>query len=147
MLLVTNRKLMLTAGREAAFAISLFVILTLQGLVSGDNLPKARLFKQQQDHFDGSNANFWMQNYYVNDTFWTPGSDAPIFLCVGGEGPAFDGSVVVDSVHCSNAVSWLPEVNGLMFAVQHRYYGCDNGNTCPVSDFSSPTALEYLSSR
>ena len=26
------------------------------------------------------------QAYYVNATYWKSGSDAPIFLCVGGEG-------------------------------------------------------------
>ena len=43
----------------------------------------------------------------MNDTFWQPGSAAPIFLCVGGEGPALDASAVQNSVHCSIAVEWL----------------------------------------
>ena len=60
------------------------------------------------------------QAYYVNDTFWKPGSDAPVFLCVGGEGPPLDGSVVVSSVHCNGAVEMLEETGALMFAVEHR---------------------------
>ena len=52
-------------------------------------------FDQRLDHFDGTNAANWSQAYYVNDTFWAgPKSGAPVFLCVGGEGPPFDGSVV-----------------------------------------------------
>lgn len=60
-----------------------------------------------EDHFDPSNKNSWQQAYYVNDTFWQQGSGAPIFLCVGGEGPALDASAVQNSVHCSIAVEWL----------------------------------------
>ena len=56
---------------------------TLQGSASGPFY-----FPQRQNHFDGSNANRWEQEYFVNDTFWKgPGSNAPVFLCVGGEGP------------------------------------------------------------
>lgn len=62
----------------------------------------------------------WQQAYYVNDTFYVPGSDAPVFVCVGGEGPALTGAAVVDSVHCSVASQWLSETKALMFAVEHR---------------------------
>ena len=41
----------------------------------------------------------WNQAYYVNDTFWVPGSDAPVFVCVGGEGPALTGAAVVEPDH------------------------------------------------
>ncbi len=74
----------------------------------------ARYLEQRQDHFDGGNANTWLQayisypkihtiysfsfsffnSYYVNDSQWLPGSRAPVFLCIGGEGPPLDGSVV-----------------------------------------------------
>ena len=30
----------------------------------------------------------------MNDSYWVPGSDAPVFLCVGGEGPPLDGTAV-----------------------------------------------------
>lgn len=64
------------------------------------------------------------------------------------EGPPIDGSVVVDSVHCNNAVEWLPETKALMLAVEHRYYGCHNMSACPVESFANQrTALRYLSSR
>ena len=54
----------------------------------------ARYLVQRQDHFDGSNAHTWLQAYYVNDSQWIPASRAPVFLCIGGEGPPLDGSVV-----------------------------------------------------
>ena len=59
--------------------------------------PSARYVEQRQDHFDGSNSNTWLQAYYVNDSQWIPGTRAPVFLCIGGEGPPLDGSVVTHS--------------------------------------------------
>jgi hypothetical protein len=114
----------------------------------GASFPAPRYVTQPQDHFDTSNKKSWQQAYYVNDTFWAPGSNAPIFLCVGGEGPALDGSAVVSSVHCNIAVEWLQEKKALMFALEHRYYGCHNMSACPVGDFANATAsLKHLSSR
>ena len=57
-----------------------------------------------------------LQAFYVNDTFFVRGSDAPIFLCVGGEGPPLDGTAVTASVHCNVAVEFLPQTKALMFA-------------------------------
>jgi len=118
-------------------------------LFQGDRttLPPPRFVTQRQDHFDGSNVATWQQAYYVNDTFWRPGSAAPVFLCVGGEGPALDRSAVVSSVHCNDAVELLPETGALMFAIEHRYYGCWNASACPVANLSTPGALRFHSSR
>eukprot|EP00928_Gymnodinium_smaydae_P009780 TRINITY_DN13669_c0_g1_i1.p1 TRINITY_DN13669_c0_g1~~TRINITY_DN13669_c0_g1_i1.p1 ORF type:complete len:498 (-),score=80.24 TRINITY_DN13669_c0_g1_i1:101-1594(-) len=124
-----------------------------------DNLPPMRLLSrhvpspapqyvvQPQDHFDGTNSKVWNQAYYVNDTFWKSGSDAPVYLCVGGEGPPIDGSAVVSSVHCNVAAEWMSETGALMFALEHRYYGCHNMSACPVDSFKPADALKYLSSR
>ena len=82
----------------------------------------------------------------MNATFWEKGSDAPVFLCVGGEGPPLDGSVVVASPHCNVAVEWLKETKAIMFAVEHRYYGCHNASACPfVHGDAKP--WQWLSSR
>eukprot|EP00039_Didymoeca_costata_P018921 m.335520 g.335520 ORF g.335520 m.335520 type:complete len:495 (-) comp17619_c0_seq1:59-1543(-) len=110
-------------------------------------LASPRYLEQNQDNFDGTNTNTWLQAYYVNDTFWQPGSDAPVFLCVGGEGPPLDGSVVVASPHCNIAVEYLSETKAIMFAVEHRYYGCHNMSACPVKSFNGTSSLHYLSSR
>lgn len=52
------------------------------------------------------------------------------FLCVGGEGPALDKSVLVDSVHCSGDMLELAQyihkeynISVYLFALEHRYYG------------------------
>ena len=73
-----------------------------------------------QDHSDPSNTATWQQAYYLNDTFWDGSPSAPVFLCVGGEGPPLDGSVVRASAHCNVAVEWLRETKAIMFAVEHR---------------------------
>jgi len=108
--------------------------------------PPPRFVRQPLDHF-AKNTSTWAQAYYVNDTFFQPGSAAPVFLCVGGEGPPLDGSAVVSSVHCNVAVEWLPETGALMFAIEHRFYGCHNASACPVANLSVPGALETLTSR
>lgn len=61
----------------------------LEELHSGVKLPDpyAKTFEQRVDHFDRSNLNTFKQRYFINDTFWRgPESNAPVFLCVGGEG-------------------------------------------------------------
>ena len=105
--------------------------------------PPPRYVEQPRDHFDASDTKTWQQAYYVNDTFFVPGSNAPVFLCVGGEGPPLDGSVVVASVHCNVAVEWLPATGALMLAVEHRYYGCHNASACPYSA-ADPQPLKWL---
>lgn len=119
----------------------------LQELRKPTGVSPAYYHEQIQDHFDPANKKTWQQAYYVNATYWKSGSDAPIFLCVGGEGPAMDASAVKDSVHCNIAVEWLKEKEALMFALEHRYYGCHNMSACPVKDFSRHDALNFLSSR
>ena len=106
------------------------------------------LLSQQQDHFDGTNAKAWLQPYYVNDTFWRgPASDAPVFLCIGGE-TIIDAATLVNSVHCNMAVEWLQETGALMFALEHRYYSCWRGaHTCPVDKMNVTSDYAYLSSR
>lgn len=110
------------------------------------NYPSARYVTQPRDHFDSSDTKTWQQAYYVNDTFWVPGSDAPVFVCVGGEGPPIDGSAVQNSVHCNVAVEWLAENKALMFAVEHRYYGCHNMSACPFTP-ADKKPLQWLSSK
>lgn len=121
---------------------------------SSFSYPGPRYFpSQRQDHFDGTNDRTWSQAYYVNDTFFDVRT-GPVFLCVGGEGPAFDGSVVVASVHCNVAVESLSRHGALMVALQHRYYGCHGEPLvdCPVDRFSGnpdgnpDVDLRYLSS-
>jgi thymus-specific serine protease len=90
------------------------------------------------------------------------------FLCVGGEGPALDKSVLVDSVHCTGDMIELAKIlyteynaSVHLYALEHRYYGksyptCffnNNTNTNDESSSSSSSSpisnenLVYLSSR
>ena len=142
--------------RENSFMASqplLMLPLLLSSAAAG--LAPAQYFDQRLDHFDGSNPTNWSQAYYVNDTFWKGGENSPVFLCVGGEGPAFDGTVVGGgggSVHCNNAAEWLEEKGAIMFAVQHRYYGCNGPagamKDCPLQRWTSDVNadLHFLSS-
>ena len=61
----------------------------LEDFFTGVKLPDpyAKTFEQRVDHFDRSNLDTFSQRYFINDTFWQgPESNAPVFLCVGGEG-------------------------------------------------------------
>ena len=54
-------------------------------------------------------------------------------------------TAVTGSVHCNVAVEFLPESKALMFAVEHRYYGCHNMSACPYSAHDEKP-LQWLSS-
>ena len=83
--------------------------------------PSMHWFTSQLDHFDRQNTATWQQRSFQNATFFN--GSGPVFLCVGGEGPAMDASVLVASVHCNDMVELAPKVGALMLAVEHRYYG------------------------
>ena len=89
---------------------------------AGAGGPHAEYVAQRVDHFDPLSAARWQQPLFVNDTFWRRGSRAPVFLCLGGEGPPLDASAVRYSVHCNDAVELLSETGALMIALEHRYY-------------------------
>lgn len=78
----------------------------------------------------------------MNTTYWKgPDRDAPVFLCVGGEGPPLDYMVLVSSVHCNDMVELAPKHGALLVALEHRYYG----KSVPKNDFSTEN-LRYLNS-
>ena len=57
----------------------------------------------------------WRQRWFVNDAYFDATNNNTnnpvIFLCVGGEGPGFDSSVVVDGgAHCGVAVAHAKEL-------------------------------------
>lgn len=77
-----------------------------------------------------------------------------VFICVGGEGPSLDKTVLTDSPHCSGDMLALAgllaaekNANIYVFALEHRYYGKSYPE---FKDGSSPVTnenLAYLSSR
>lgn len=47
--------------------------------------PPPQYFSQSLDHFDVVDSSAWQQRFWVNDTFYVPGS-GHVFLYVEGEG-------------------------------------------------------------
>jgi thymus-specific serine protease len=87
------------------------------------------------------------------------------FLCVGGEGPGLDKSVMLDSVHCTGDMIELAKIlhtkynaSVHLYALEHRFYGKSypscfkkkNATSSSSTSSSSPVSNEnlvYLSSR
>ena len=144
-----------------------------------DDDVEEQYFTQRLDHFDPTNSGqTYQQRYFVSrryvsspdDDDSTASSNPPlVFLCVGGEGPGFTKSVLVDSVHCTgdmielaSQLSTKYERSVYMFALEHRYYGKsfpnfssesendseddDHGEDDSPPDLTIPR-LKYLSSR
>ena len=111
--------------------------------------PEGELWFDNQitDHFavahteSGSGPAFWSQRFFANAT-WFGGGEAPVFLCVGGEGPALEARVVQDGgLHCGHMIDLAQEVGALVLALEHRFYG----KSMPAPDFSNHS-LALLSS-
>ncbi|CAG0915734.1 unnamed protein product [Notodromas monacha] len=100
----------------------------------GYKLPEARYVTQKVDNFNAVDVSTWKQRYFVNDTFFKPGG--PIFLMIGGEGPANPIWSVVGTW-----VKYAEMFGALCFQLEHRYYG----ESHPVLDLNVKN-LAYLSS-
>lgn len=124
--------------------LSLFIIEFYISLVEGV-VNEERYFEQDLDHFDPLNNEVWQQRYFIRDDYYTKNNEnSPIFICVGGEGPSLDSSVVYETennVHCSLMVNFAKEVGALIVALEHRYYGESN----PTENLEIQN-LKYLSS-
>jgi len=127
----------------------------------GDDVKELYL-TQRLDHFDATNEATYQQRYFVSYRHSNKnGSQLPTIslLCVGGEGPGFTKSVLIDSVHCSGDMLELAKRiantkthDVVLYALEHRYYGksypefkdADTGNqTSPLTVEN----LRFLSSR
>lgn len=112
-----------------------------------EDLPPEQWFTEQiVDHF-GDSDETWSQRYFVNDTFFEPYAPSDygqvVFLCVGGEGPAFQPTVVVTGgPHCAWMIHLAEKFGALVVAVEHRFYG----KSMPRPDFSTES-LEVHGSR
>jgi hypothetical protein len=98
-------------------------------------------FEQTLDHFNRENNATFKQRYFVNETYWSKYSNAPVFFCVGGEGPPLDRTVLYSSVHCNDMVEIAPKHGALLVALEHRYYGPSN----PFGKDFSTSNLQWLS--
>jgi thymus-specific serine protease len=123
-------------------------------------------FAQTLDHFGvmpstEPPSRTFEQRYFLSHRYVRP--NVPynfVFVCVGGEGPSLDASVLRDSVHCSGDMLYTAQrlydnginptsrdkVSIVLAALEHRYYG----QSYPNFTVSSPVTNEnlvYLSSR
>jgi len=104
------------------------------------NAIPARLFDQPIDHSDLSKGTF-SQRYWVDTQYFT--GKGPVFICVGGEGPAMTDNVLVSSVHCNDMVELAPKLGALTLALEHRFYG----DSQPFNGSFAIEHLQFLSSR
>ncbi|KAJ8256270.1 hypothetical protein COCON_G00184220 [Conger conger] len=91
-------------------------------------------FTQRLDHFNGADSRIWKQRYFVNDTFFR--SDGPVFLMIGGEGPANPAWMQFGSW-----LTYAQKLGALCLMLEHRFYGKSH----PTEDMSTLN-LQYLSS-
>jgi pimeloyl-ACP methyl ester carboxylesterase len=123
---------------------------------------------QYLDHFRHQDTRTWQQRYFYSDRYVRKYDDDSVketrrqakteadaaeytFLCVGGEGPPLNASVLIDSVHCSGDMLYTAQylhetwnVNIHLYALEHRFYGTSQ----PFSDnyYYTNDKLRYLSS-
>ena len=122
--------------------------------------------EQRLDHFHAEDSRRFSQRFFYTDRFVRHqdndsgrGLSPPrevAFLCVGGEGPALNKTVLINSVHCSGdmlltAAQLYEQENWSvhLYALEHRYYGesypvfAENHTVSPVANKN----LVFLSSR
>lgn len=80
--------------------------------------PEEGTFEQILDHFQHSSTDTtWTQHFQCNASFHAPGG--PVFLLLGGEGPA---SPVWVSAQTS-IMMYAKMFNAAVFQLEHRFYG------------------------
>ena len=72
---------------------------------------------QQLDHFDSQNDMTWQQRYFVNESHWTDKANGPVFLMLGGEGPADPIWLATNTDMMKNAERY----GALALMIEHRY--------------------------
>ncbi len=78
--------------------------------------PEAQWIDQQLDHLtNASSSSTWQQRYFVNSSWWDQDS-GPVFLLLGGEGPASPNWIVADTHIMLNAQKY----KALVFSIEHR---------------------------
>ncbi|KAG8307504.1 lysosomal Pro-X carboxypeptidase-like [Homalodisca vitripennis] len=117
--------------------VGIFLIVNIK---QGDSLYvfKTKYFDTKLDHFNFlSNATFKLR-YLINDTYWSPKSDSPIFFYTGNE-----GDITVFAQNTGFMWEIAPDFKALIVFAEHRYYG----ESLPFGNKSrEPEHLGYLSS-
>lgn len=78
-------------------------------------LPASQWVDQKLDHFSNTSGNTWKQRYFVNSTWWDK-DNGPVFLLLGGEGPADAAWIVANT----NIMICAKKYKALVFSVEHR---------------------------
>ncbi|KAJ3102416.1 hypothetical protein HK100_004368, partial [Physocladia obscura] len=116
----------------------------LESEASASTGTKEGYFLQKVDHFGsqtGINGTTFLQYYILDDTFYTAGG--PIFLYLQGE------SALTSSIVTSNELprQLASRYNGLLIALEHRFYGSAlGGRSTPTADLSN-ASLKLLTSQ
>lgn len=86
-------------------------------LPPGAAVPQPLWFRTQKlDHFSDSDTRTWQQRYFVNDTLWDE-QTGPVFLMLGGEGPADPAWLATDTDIMRNAAKY----KAMVIQLEHRY--------------------------
>lgn len=104
-----------------------------QGLPNAE-APPDQWMMQNIDHYNQHQGQF-RQRFQVNDTFYALGG--PLFIMLGGEGPANGGWLSIDTA----VMIYAQKFNAIVAQIEHRFYGPSQ----PFSDLSLES-LQYLSS-
>jgi len=108
----------------------------LGGMQDSHAFPEQWYLEQTVDHFSPGDRRTFAQRFYANFEHYKPGG--PVFIYIGGEGPASPSGV---SGRTSNAL-FAEKLNGATVAVEHRFYG----KTQPFDSLATEN-LRYLTSR
>ena len=79
-------------------------------------LPASQWVDQKLDHFSNSSSITWKQRYFVNSTWWDKDGNGPVFLLLGGEGPASPAWIVANT----HIMICAKKYKALVFSVEHR---------------------------
>uniref|UniRef100_A0A1B6MI79 Lysosomal Pro-X carboxypeptidase n=1 Tax=Graphocephala atropunctata TaxID=36148 RepID=A0A1B6MI79_9HEMI len=107
---------------------------------------KTEYFTTKVDHFNFlSDATFQLR-YLINDSYWSPDKNAPIFFYTGNE-----GDITLFAQNTGFMWEIAPEFNALVIFAEHRFYGeslpfgnksYDEGNIGYLS--SSQALMDYV---
>ena len=92
-------------------------------------------FDQLIDHNNPSLGTF-KQRYYIDNSTFILGSNSPLYLTIGPEGP-FDALIPI--LQSPPVSTWQQDNNALSVMLEHRYYGL----SFPVNNYSA-NSLKYL---
>lgn len=101
----------------------------------GRDTPVQGWHTQKLTHFDDGNTATWNQQYWTNKQVYQEGG--PIFIMLGGEGPAGPGWL-----QAGHMFDMAEEHGAMLLLLEHRFYG----DSKPTPD-CSVDSLQYLSGK